>query len=166
MFSIPSQFPLSYRGHLVLVPQTLHLVLILLFFFFPLSVIAGNEQVEAGERTDQEKMFARTVELAFNGKFAILLECYRKRLLKIFLFSEDSMTEVSRSLSPFILKPRKGSGFCCSLQPVSVLASVPQQALWLQPLFCSSVFLLAWQPSVGMLLVPSKCFRQASSQQP
>lgn len=44
-------------------------------------------------------MFARTVELAFNGKFAILLECYRKRLLKIFLFSEDSMTEVSRSLS-------------------------------------------------------------------
>lgn len=60
-------------------------------------------------------MFARTVELAFNGKFAILLECYRKRLLKIFLFSEDSMTEVSRSLSPFILKPRKGSGFCCSL---------------------------------------------------
>lgn len=55
MFSIPSQFPLSYRGHLVLVPQTLHLVLILLFFFFPLSVIAGNEQVEAGEREQTRK---------------------------------------------------------------------------------------------------------------
>lgn len=78
---------LYYRGHLVLVPQTLHLVLILVFVFFPLSIIAGNEYMEAGERRDKEKMFASTVELAFNRKFDILPVWYRKRMFKKYLLS-------------------------------------------------------------------------------